>query len=1337
MTPMIPGALKAIFPGRGVIPRVRTWTGAAMLLLLAFASADAQSQFRFDANGNLLVQKSATSGPPLILGQPQRQVVAPDQTASFFVTAADPRGLSYQWRFNGTNLPAASADLLVMSKATAANEGAYDVVLANSFGSVTSSPAMLWIDTDDDGLPDSWEIAHFGNLSQTATGDFDHDGISNLQEFIDGSNPADGASAVFRLTVSQDGGTVQVFPLLDTYTNGQTVTLTAIPIAPEIFHLWTGDILTQSNSTTVVMNANKTVFAHFSPFTFTWINAAGGDWNVPANWAPALVPGPDDNVVITPAATVSLNNDAACANLIFGTVGSAPTLTGSATLSVHGNCTWAAGAMSGSGRTVIETGGTLTLDSSSSVSLATRTLENGGTILWTGAADFYPAGGALITNRAGALFEVQGSAAIRGSPGVVSRIDNAGTFRKSGSAGTTAIGPYYPVLFNNYGTVDIQSGGLAFSDGANNGDIAVPINTTLYLGGAFTSSAASTITGAGNLTFNGGFIDLGGLVNVSGPMTITGNAPTVNFSGTVLCTNNTLSIDTGTVTFNGTGAVTPTIVSLTGGTIGGSMVMTVGTNMNWTGGAMNGSGQTVIAPGASLIISGANPVSLTTRTLENGGTTLWTGSADFYPAGGALITNRAGALFEVQGSAAIRGSPGVVSRIENAGTFRKSVSVGTTVIGPYYPVSFNNYGTVDIKSGGLAFSDGANNGDIVVPINTTLYLGGAFTSSAASTITGAGNLTFNGGFIDLGGLVNVSGPMTITGNAPTVNFSGTVLCTNNTLSIDTGTVTFNGTGAVAPTIVNLTGGTIGGSMVMTVGTNMNWTGGAMNGSGQTVIAPGASLIISGANPVSLTTRTLENGGTTLWTGSADFYPAAGAVITNRAGAMFEVQGSAAIRGSPGVVPRIDNAGTFRKSVSVGTTVIGPFYPVLFNNYGTVDIQSGILAANSGYFCTSDSALNCALWGTTAGATYGQLQVSGTVNLNGTLSVNLTNSYIPTTNDTFVVVSAGTRSGTFANFLYPSNNVALSLSNAATAVILRVTGVAPQKPVPVPMPSGIVSWWRAENDALDAVGTNHGMLTNGATFATGEVGNSFLLDGTNDYVVIADSPSLRPTSVTLEAWVKIFSTNGTQLIFAKPIGSGTLDSYGLALVNGAPLAAICDANGFGAFISASTPLTIGQWYHLAYSYDGTTRQEALYVNGAIVAAADAGKTMAFDSHPLLLGADIENGVPNLFLNGQIDEASLYSRALAPAEIASIYNVGSLGKQLVSVVPPLLYVEQIAPAIARFYWSTNDSEYHLEESATLVVPSWARSSVTLAIINGNYEVTNSLAGVQRYYRLSRLP
>ncbi len=38
-------------------------------------------------------------------------------------------------------------------------------------------------DTDGDGLPDAWEIANFGNLAQTAAGDPDGDGLTNLQEY--------------------------------------------------------------------------------------------------------------------------------------------------------------------------------------------------------------------------------------------------------------------------------------------------------------------------------------------------------------------------------------------------------------------------------------------------------------------------------------------------------------------------------------------------------------------------------------------------------------------------------------------------------------------------------------------------------------------------------------------------------------------------------------------------------------------------------------------------------------------------------------------------------------------------------------------------------------------------------------------------------------------------------------------------------------------------------------------------------------------------------------------------------------------------------------------------
>jgi hypothetical protein len=46
------------------------------------------------------------------------------------------------------------------------------------------------IDTDGDGLLDSWEVAYFGNLtSQNGAGDFDGDGLTNVLEYRWGTNP--------------------------------------------------------------------------------------------------------------------------------------------------------------------------------------------------------------------------------------------------------------------------------------------------------------------------------------------------------------------------------------------------------------------------------------------------------------------------------------------------------------------------------------------------------------------------------------------------------------------------------------------------------------------------------------------------------------------------------------------------------------------------------------------------------------------------------------------------------------------------------------------------------------------------------------------------------------------------------------------------------------------------------------------------------------------------------------------------------------------------------------------------------------------------------------------
>jgi hypothetical protein len=773
---------------------------AAFVLLVATFARAQDSQFLFDANGNLLVQTAAITAPPQITGQPQNRVLAPGESASFFVVAANTRALTYEWRFNGVPLGgSATNDAVLLQNVSTNNEGEYRVVLTNPSGSVISAPAMLWIDSDADGVGDTFELTYFGNLTNSATGDFDGDGSPNLQEFLDGTNPTNSASVVFHLTVLPDGGSVVRTPDLSSYTNGQTVTLTATASSNETFHAWLGAVVTRSNPVALVMTNNKTIYARFTPITFLWTNTASGDWNTATNWSPNLVPGSNDSVVIDRGVNVTLNTDADCADVWLGQFAQ-PNLSGSGNLTVRGNFFWGGGVMGGSGRTIIETGATLNIANSGSASLSSRTLENRGTVLWTG------------------------------------------------------------------------SGGL---------------------------------------------------------------------------------------------------------------------------------------------------------TLNN-----------------STVTNRAGALFHAQNSAALNFGGGT-ARFDNLGTFRKSTSTGTTVVSG---VSFNNVGVVEIQTGTVNLASGGTNaGSFDVALGAALDLsGGTFSAGVGSSITGAGRFTASGATVTLAGLVNVTGNNTFSnGN---VNVIGNFICTNNTLTVAGAvTATFSGTGPVNPAVLNVFNGTLTGTSNVTVGTVMNWTGGTMSGSGRTIIAPGATLNLANPGLVSLG-RTLENGGTVLWTGAGNINCIA-SVVTNRTGALFHAQSAGSFSLGAFAACRIDNAGTFRKSANTGTTTIAG--SISFINYGVVDIRSGILAANGGYASANNALLNCALGGTTPGIHFGQLQVAGTVTLNGALRVDFANGFSPALNDSFSVLTAGTRNGAFANFSYPSNTVTMQLSNTANSVILRVAGLVVPPPTLLP------------------------------------------------------------------------------------------------------------------------------------------------------------------------------------------------------------------------------------------------------------------------------------------------
>jgi hypothetical protein len=61
------------------------------------------------------------------------------------------------------------------------------------------------LDSNSNGLPDDWEQFYFTNLTQTASADFDGDGVSNENEFRAGTNPTE-ATSVFQISTFQHAG---------------------------------------------------------------------------------------------------------------------------------------------------------------------------------------------------------------------------------------------------------------------------------------------------------------------------------------------------------------------------------------------------------------------------------------------------------------------------------------------------------------------------------------------------------------------------------------------------------------------------------------------------------------------------------------------------------------------------------------------------------------------------------------------------------------------------------------------------------------------------------------------------------------------------------------------------------------------------------------------------------------------------------------------------------------------------------------------------------------------------------------------------------------------------
>jgi hypothetical protein len=222
--------------------------------------------------------------------------------------------------------------------------------------------------------------------------------------------------------------------------------------------------------------------------------------------------------------------------------------------------------------------------------------------------------------------------------------------------------------------------------------------------------------------------------------------------------------------------------------------------------------------------------------------------------------------------------------------------------------------------------------------------------------------------------------------------------------------------------------------------------------------------------------------------------------------------------------------------------------------------------------------------------------------------------------------------------------------------------------------GIVGWWAGDGTAMDTIAGNNGQLAGDAGYAAAIVHDGFHFDGFGDYIEIPDSAALKPQRISVEAWVRFdsldtpivsqFGAPGLQyILFKKNSRVFNFEGYALRKQREAGVERfvfnVGDINGGGTTSPAvsTTQVTTGQFYHVVGTYDGS--HVRLYVNGALESETPVSVLIDYATRPVFIGTSGET-VFDGKLDGVVDEATIYNRALGAAEVADLYAAGSAGK-----------------------------------------------------------------------------
>jgi hypothetical protein len=222
----------------------------------------------------------------------------------------------------------------------------------------------------------------------------------------------------------------------------------------------------------------------------------------------------------------------------------------------------------------------------------------------------------------------------------------------------------------------------------------------------------------------------------------------------------------------------------------------------------------------------------------------------------------------------------------------------------------------------------------------------------------------------------------------------------------------------------------------------------------------------------------------------------------------------------------------------------------------------------------------------------------------------------------------------------------------------------------PAIAGVVGCWHFDElnpppvITPDASGQNNfGTLTPFTTsseipaLTEGMFGKALTLTGSNGFVSVVDSSSLDVDFATIEGWIKLnqIPLAGTTMSILRK-GPYNDRVYGLDIQPGGKLrgfVVLGTTSGPALIKQGGISLTIGQWYHVAMTYDGTDVE--VYVNGipdgAPVAATP--DVISDNNQPVTIGGQLPTlSGGSLAFKGQIDELRIWNNALTQAQIQAL-------------------------------------------------------------------------------------